>query len=785
MNNTIDICKELHQDFIDFSVEANCERAFPDVRDGLKPGQRACLWEMFIKGYLSNKPHVKSAKISGGVCASWHPHGTTAVYETFARMSQPWINNIPEVDWHGANGSIVMGSRPAADRYTEARLAKVTEEGMFCGIKKKNVPMKLNFSEDEEMPTILPAIFPRLMVNGSQGIGVSIANVWLTHNLTEVGELIINYIQNNEINYNNIAPDFPTGGIIINKNELPIIYKTGKGKVILRGKTTIEKDKILITELPYQVYVEPYIESLKTLIDKNELNGISDIINKTDKNRMLIEIICDDNPQTVLTKLYIQTDLQKTFNPNQYALIGKTPKLFTLKDYCEEYLKHNLECLRKEYEFDLIKAKAREEIVKGLLKALEDIDNIIALIKQSNDSKDAVLNLIKKYSFSEKQAEAIVNMKLGRLAHLEAIELQKEDKELISLIQNCESVLSNEESQKSLIINKLNEFIKKYGKNRKTEIAQINFTKPKKNEEIIETPEDVVVVITEDNHIKRIPKTSFRTQKRGTKGIKSSDIVKDIIKTNTQDTIMFFSSLGLMYKLSVNKIPAGTNSSKGVFINNLINIDAKENIVAAASLYKDTNAEYVVFVTEQGIIKKTLLEEYVKAKRSNGLIAINLNENDKVKKVTFLKDEEVIVITEEGYCIRFDSTAVGVSGRATKGMKAITFKSFTDSIKDILPIKHKDDYLAVFFENGLCKKTPLNDYIKHSRGGKGSLISKINEDTGKVMGCALISDNDDILIIGDKSSVCIKASDIHPLGKNSIGVIAIKQPNKIQAVSKI
>ena len=422
MSKTLNINIELSQNFIDFSHEANCQRAFADARDGLKPGQRACLWEMFVKGYSSSKPHVKSAKIGGGTVASWWPHGTTAIYDTFARMSQSWINNIPEVDWHGANGSIQISGEPAADRYTEARLAKSTEEGLLQNIKKHNVDMKLNFSEDDEWPEVFPALYPRLMVNGCQGIGSTIANVWLPHSLDELAVSIEEYLATGTIDYSKLAPSFPTGGIIINQKDLSAIYKTGKGKVVLRGKTEVKGNKILITEVPYQVYVEPFIEQVKTLVDKEEIKGIVNILNKSSRKELLIEIECDGNIATVLNQLYAKTDLQKSYNANQYALVGKTPKFLTYKEYLDIYLQHNYDCIKKEFQHDLEKSKKRLEIVEGLIRALEDIDNIIALIKASASSADAIKNLIAKYSFSEVQAKAIVDMKLGRLAHLEKVD---------------------------------------------------------------------------------------------------------------------------------------------------------------------------------------------------------------------------------------------------------------------------------------------------------------------------------------------------------------------------
>ena len=412
MNNTIELTKELSQNFLDFSHEANYQRAFADARDGLKPGQRACLWEMYKKGYKSSKPHVKSAKISGGVVASWWPHGDTAVYETFARMSQKWINNIPEVDWHGANGSVQISGEPAASRYTEARLTKLVEEGMLGNINKNNVPMKLNFSEDDEWPIVFPAIFPRLMVNGCQGIGSTIANVWVPHSFTEISEVIKHYIDTEEVSYN-IAPSFPSGGIIINKDDISNIYKTGKGKVILRGRAEIKNNYIIITEIPYQVYVEPLIEEIKQYAIEDENSGIEDVVNKSGKT-IHIEIECSSDPERVLNKLYTKTSLQKNYNINQYALTDKgVPALLTLEDYLKIYTNHNIACIVRETQFDLDKAEVRSEIVDGLLRALLSIDEIIAFIKASESSAVAKEGLMNKYGFTENQAKAILAMRLA------------------------------------------------------------------------------------------------------------------------------------------------------------------------------------------------------------------------------------------------------------------------------------------------------------------------------------------------------------------------------------
>ena len=778
---SIDICKELHQNAIDFAYEANSQRAFADARDGLKPGQRACLWEMYIKGYSSNKPHVKSAKIDGGVAATWWPHGTTAIYETFARMSQPWINNVPEVDWHGANGNQVIGSVPAADRYTEARLSKATEDGMLQGLKKNNVPMVLNFSEDEEWPEVLPSIMPRLMVNGCQGIGYTVANTWLPHNLKELSDIIHRYVQTGEIDYANIHPDFPSGGIIINKDELSNIYTTGKGKVVLRGKTEIKGNNILITELPYQVYVEPLMEEIKELRLKDEITGIDEVYNKCDKKRLLIEIECSESPQKVLAQLYQWTSLQKSYNPNQYALVSKTPKLLNLKQYLDIYINHNLECIKREYEFDLAKAKARKEIVEGLVKALEDIDNIIALIKNSESSAKAKEALIKTYAFTENQAKAILDMKLSKLAHLEKVELNEELIQLTSDIQKYTDIISKRERLVLEFEDRLEKFVQKYGTNRKTELTQIAAsTKEEKELELVE-PEKCVVVMTESGYIKRVPIASFRTQKRNGKGVKTQDdITSMVIRTNTVDSLMIFTTLGKMYRLLVNDIPVGNNTAKGVSIKGLVAMEAKEEPSVIYSIYRDTEAKYVFFTTKMGLVKKTNLEEYCKTKKSNGIIAINLKEGDELISACLVKDEPIVLLTKDGMGIKFNSMEIGATSRATSGVKGITLNP-DDRVVAALPVRNTSDKLGIFISTGMGKKISLSELPIQKRAGKGLICYK---GAGHIAAGCLISDEDDVLICGDSNSLCISAKEIPDLTRQAVGNQLIKN-SKIISVSKV
>lgn len=764
---TIDVCDELSQNFIDFAYEANSERAFPDARDGLKPGQRACLWEMYSKGYTSKKSHVKSAKISGGTIASWWPHGDVAIYETFARMSQSWINNIPEVDWHGSNGNIVIGSAPASSRYTEARLSRVVEDGMLQGLKKNNVPMQLNFSEDAEWPTVLPAVLPRLLINGSQGIGVTIANTWIPMNFVEVSEVIKNYITTGEVDTTKPLIDFPSKGIIINSKDLHNIHETGKGKVVLRGRAEITDKSILITELPYQVYVEPFIESVRKLIEADEIKNIKNIYNKTDKKCLLIEIECD-NPNGVLKELYNKTDLQKSYSANQWALVGKTPQLLTLKDYIQIYVEHNLECIRREVQFDLDKAEARMHIVDGLLKALEDIDNIIKLIKTSASAAAAKDALINTYKFTEVQAKAILDMKLAKLANLEKVELQDERDSLYEDIKKFQSILKFEDKQKAILVERLDTLVKKYGYARRSELTHIDI-KPSEKEIAEVIPEDCVVVMTQAGNIKRVPKNSFKAQRRNGKGVKTQDdILLSVISTNTVDTLMLFTNKGKMYRLVVDNVPVGTNTGKGVGIGSLIPMDADEKVIAVTSLYRKTNAKYVVFITKNGLIKKTALEEYTSTKRTTGIIAIKLKDGDSIANVTFLDTEDLFLITKQGIGIHFSTVDITAIGRNTSGVKGIKLGE-GDEVVIGLPLHSNEDTLAIFSNKGTGKRIKLTEIPKQGRGGKGI---KVSEDT--IGGAAMVDDTDTVLVIGRPNSICISAKDIPVLSRTAVGNAIIK-----------
>lgn len=777
----IDIKDELSKNFIDYAYEVNSERAFPNAADGLKPGARCCLWEMYNSGYTSNKPHVKSAKVSGGVISRWHPHGDVAVYETFARMSMPWINNIPEVDWHGGNGNISMGSDAlSSQRYTECRLSKSSEDGLFYGIKKRNVPFVLNFSEDAEMPKVLPAIYPRLLVNGCQGIGVSIATLIVPHNLNELTDIIEKYIQTNKIDYSNLYPDFPTGGIIINKNEISSIYETGKGKVILRAKAEIEGKSILITELPYQVYVEPLIDTVVDLIKKEQITDIVDIYNKTDKNKLLIEVECRKNPERVLKQLYAMTDLQKSYSVNQNALVGKTPKLLNLEEYLRIYIQHNLDCIKRETEFDLQKAKDRSIIVEGLIKAIAHIDDIITLIKSSKDSADAQTRLMSTFGFKAVQAKAIVDMKLGRLAKLEGVELEEEYKDLQNTIEKCTNILSNVDARLDIFLTRLKQFTKKYGWKRRTQITQINLKEEQTLEEINIEPQDCIVVITESNHIKRVPESEYAAQKRNGVGTKNSELIKCYIGANTTDSVFILTNFGKIYKTSVNNIPEGKRTTKGEPIDMLFGFEPGETfqaIMGESNNYSDD--EYIVFATRMGNIKKTKISEYMSIKSKKGTKALKLKDDDEVISINYVNDEPYMIVTKFGYSIKFETKDINPVGKIAVGVKGIKLQD-GDEVIAAFPIHKEDKYVGIFTKNGQGKLVEVKEFTEQGRGGKGITCTK----NAIVVDAMTLNKDDDIIVNGISNTIRTKASELPVLSRTALGNNIIKNTTVI-SVSKI
>ncbi len=776
-----DLTNELGFNFINYAAAVNTDRAIPDATSGLKPVARRILYGAYDFGRTSNKAHVKCALIVGDVMGHYHPHGDSSIYGALVRLAQPWVMRYPLIDFHGNMGNI-GGDGPAADRYTEARLSKISEDGLLAGLKKKNVKFIPNYDESSEEPVTLPAIFPNLLCNPNTGIGVAMACNWLPHNLNEVAQAIYDYMDGNEPMLP--GPDFPTGGLIINKKDIPNILRTGHGSVKVRGQYRIEKNNIIFYEIPYGTTTEALMNEIGEMSDNKEIEGISDIRDESTLKGLRIVIQCERgaSPDAIVKKLFAKTNLQTSISYNQVALVNKTPTELGLADCIKIYVEHNEDCLIKEINFDKAKAEARQEIVEGLLRALEDIDNIITLIKKSKSSADAKVQLMEKYSFTENQAKAIVNMKLGSLAGLEKVELQNEHAELISAIENYMKILNSEDIRKDIIRQRLEAIVKKYGDKRKTELTQID-VKPEEKEIAEVTPEDVVVVLTKSGEIKRIPVKSFRVQKKNGKGVKNeSDALLDTISTNTIDVLMFFTNKGKMYRTIVDNIPEGTNVSRGARVASLINMEPDEQVIAMTSLHRQSTAKYVVFFTKNGLIKKTALEEYTKVKRSTGIQAIKIGDGDSIASVTFLDQEEVIIITKKGMSIHFETAAIGAIGRVTAGVKTIKM-SDDDEVIAGLPIHNPNDCVAIFSANGFGKKTKLEEFPLQGRAGKGVMCYKPTDTTGEVVGAEMVSDEDNILLIGKPNSICISATDIPLLTRASVGNIMIK--NQIISTVKL
>jgi len=776
-----DVVKELGTNFIEYAVAVNTDRSIPDAASGLKPVAKRILWSAFENGRTSSKPHVKSARIVGDTMGAYHPHGDSSIYGAMVRLSQPWIMRYPLIDWHGSNGT-QSGDGPAAARYTEARLAKIAEDGLLAGIKKKNVDFIPNYDETMEEPVTLPAIFPNLLCNPNSGIGVAMACNWLPHNLTEVAAAIKNYINGEEPMIP--GPDFPTGGIIINKNDIPGIMKTGHGSVKLQGKYKIEKNNLVFYEIPYGETIEGLMTQIGELCDAKEIDGLENIRDESNKKGIRIVIECKKgtNLDSIAMKLYNKTNLRTSISYNQVALINKTPTELNLKQCIEIYINHNIKCLKKETEFDLNKAKDRLHIVEGLLIALEDIDNVIQLIKKSESSAAAKEALIQKYNLSDAQAKAILAMRLSSLAKLEKIELENEKNSLCDDIADYETLLQSEDLQKKEIIRRLDEIVKKYGDARRTELAQIEV--PKEEKEIAEViPVDVVVMTTKSGLIKKVPISSFKIQRKGGKGVKTADdAIMSTIKTNTVDYMMFFTNEGRMYRTVVDNIPDGTNTTKGIPINNLIKLEPNEKVIAVTSLHRKTLPKFVIFVTKQGMFKKSFLTEYMNGRKNSGILALKLKEGDSVAAVSFQDDEDIILITKLGMSIKFATKDIGAIGRVSTGIKGIKLNE-NDEVITGLPVHKTTDTVGIILSNGIGKKINLNELPLQSRGGKGTFVAKL--DSGVIIaGAAMISDEDNILLSGDKNSVCISTKEIPLLNKLSQGNILIKN-NRVLSITKI
>ena len=783
------IINEVEQSFLDYSLSVITDRAIPSAEDGLKPVARRILWDMFDKGYSNSKKFVKCAQPVGDTMGRFHPHGDSSIYGALVWLSQPWNMRYPLIAFHGNNGSR-DGDEPAAYRYTECKLSKAGEE-MLADIKKDTVDWQLAYTDVEEEPVYLPGRIPNLIVNGTSGIAVAMACSFAPHNLNEVMDAAIHVTQNPDCDIKEIlnyitGPDFPTGGLIINKDELPAAYLTGKGRARIRGEYVVESDKrgdsIVFSSIPYKVSKEDLVQEIDKLCEEGKIEGITAIRDESNKDgvRFVIEVAKGVSTEPIIAKLFKFTRLEDTYSFNQVALVDKKPQLLNMKQLLEIYIAHQKDVLLRKTKFEAAKVASRINILEGLLTALEDIDNVIAMIKKSESAAVAKTSLMAAYNLNEAQAKAILDMKLAKLARLEKVEIEKEKAELEVELARLKAIIANPIPE---MIKGFNELKAAYGDARRCKITQVASTKEEKEIEFVE-PEKCVVMMTEGGLIKRIPATSFRTQKRNGKGVKTQDdITHAVIRTNTIDSLMIFSNKGKMYRLLVNDIPVGTNVSKGQSIKSLINMDIDEEPAVMYSIYRDTDAAYVLFVTKNGLVKKTTLDEYVKTKKKTGIAAITIKDGDELAAVTLIKDEQLVLVTEKGMSIRFDSKEVAPTSRTTSGIKGITINE-GDRVIAALPVRSTNDKLAIFAQGGMAKKFDFSELPLQKRAGKGLACYKPSDSTGLVSAAALVEDGDCVLVIGDKGSICIDASEIPTLGRASIGNQVIKN-SKIMSVSKV
>ena len=785
----INIKDEVEQSLLDYGMSIITDRAIPSTEDGLKPVNRRILYDMFDKGYFNNKKFVKCAQPVGDTMGRFHPHGDSSIYGALAWMSQPWNMRYPLITWHGNNGSR-DGDEPAAYRYTECKLSKIGEE-MLADIKKDTVDWQNAYTDEEQEPVYLPGRIPNLIVNGTSGIAWAMACSFAPHNLREVMDAATHVLNNPDCEVKDLlnfitGPDFPTGGLLINKDELATAYLTGKGRARVRGEYVIESsktgDSIVFTSIPYKVSKEKLIVDIDKLCEEGEINGVKAIRDETNQDgvRFVIELDKGVSAEPVIAKIFKSTQLEDTYSFNQVALVDKKPMLLNIKQLIENYIAHQRDVLLRKTKFEAAKIQARIHILDGLLIALENIDNVIALIKGSESAAAAKVSLMEKYNLSETQAKAILDMKLSKLAKLESVEIQNEKKDLVEEYDRLNQILKDPVPELNKIFKEIKDT---YGDDRRTTITQVTVAPEEKEIEFVE-PEKCVVVMNEDGLIKRIPSSSFRTQRRNGKGVKTpGDITSAVIRTNTIDSLMVFTDRGKMYRILVNDIPVGTNVSVGQSIKSLISMDTNENPTLIYSIYRDTDAKYVLFVTKNGIVKKTALEEYVGTKKKTGIAAITLKDGDSLASVNLVKEEDLILLTHGGMGIKFNSMDVSASGRATSGVKGITLKA-DDYVVAALPIRHSEDQLAIISESGLGKKISLDELVIQKRAGKGLIVYKPTEVSGGVACGALVSDEDMVLVVCETNSICISAKDIPLLSRGSLGNQLIKG-TKVTSVSKV
>ena len=803
----INIEEEMKKSYIDYSMSVIVARALPDVRDGFKPVHRRILYGMMELGNTSDKPYKKAARIVGEVLGKYHPHGDSSVYGALVRMAQDWVMRYPLVDGQGNFGS-VDGDSPAAMRYTEARLKKIGED-MMQDLYKETVDFTNNFDDTLQEPTVMPTRMPNLLVNGASGIAVGMATNMPTHNLSEVIDACVAYIDNNDIDVDGLmhyikAPDFPTGGYIYGISGVRDAYETGRGRVVMRAKTEIEShpthDKIIVNEIPYNVNKKELIENIAALVNDKKIEGISYVNDESDREgmRIVIDVKRDANASVVLNKLFKMTALQTSFGVNNIALVHGRPKLLNLKDLIRLFVEHRHEVVIRRTQFDLRKAKERAHILEGLIIASDNIDEVIRIIRAAKTPNEAITNLMDRFQLTEVQSRAIVEMRLRQLTGLLQDQLHAEYEELMKQIAYFEEILTNEELCKKVIKDELIEVKEKYGDQRRSEIV---YASEEFNPEDFYADDEMVITISHLGYIKRTPLSEFRAQHRGGVGSKGSetrdeDFIEHIYPATMHNTMMFFTQKGKCYWLKVYEIPEGNKTSKGRAIQNLLNIDSDDVVTAYLRVknLNDTefiNSHYVLFCTKNGVIKKTLLEQYSRP-RQNGVNAITIREDDRVIEVRMTNgNNEIVIANRNGRAIRFHESAVREMGRTATGVRGITLdEDGTDEVIGMICIKNpQEETIMVISENGYGKRSDIEDYRKTNRGGKGVKTLSITEKTGKLVAIKSVTDENDLMII-NKSGITIRlhVASVRIMGRATQGVRLIdleKRNDQIGSVCKV
>lgn len=803
----INIEEEMKKSYIDYSMSVIVARALPDVRDGFKPVHRRILYGMMELGNTADKPYKKAARIVGEVLGKYHPHGDSSVYGALVRMAQDWAMRYPLVDGQGNFGS-VDGDSPAAMRYTEARLKKIGED-MMQDLYKETVDFTNNFDDTLQEPTVMPTRIPNLLVNGASGIAVGMATNMPTHNLSEVIDACIAYIDNNDIDIDGLmhfikAPDFPTGGYIYGISGVREAYETGRGRVVMRAKTEIEShpthDKIIVNEIPYNVNKKELIENIASLVNEKKIEGISYVNDESDREgmRIVIDVKRDANANVVLNKLFKMTALQTSFGVNNIALVHGRPKLLNLKDLIQLFVEHRHEVVIRRTKFDLRKAKERAHILEGLIIASDNIDEVIHIIRAAKTPNEAIANLIARFNLSDVQARAIVEMRLRQLTGLLQEQLHAEYDELMKQIAYYEEILVNDELCKKVIKDELEEVKAKYGDPRRSEIV---YASEEFNPEDFYADDEMVITISHLGYIKRTPLSEFRAQNRGGVGSKGSetrdeDFIEHIYPATMHNTMMFFTQKGKCYWLKVYEIPEGNKTSKGRAIQNLLNIEPGDVVTAYLRVknLNDTefiNSHYVLFCTKNGVIKKTLLEQYSRP-RQNGVNAITIREDDRVIEVRMTNgNNEIVIANKNGRAIRFHESAVRDMGRTATGVRGITLdEDGEDEVVGMICIKDpQKETIMVISENGYGKRSDIEDYRKTNRGGKGVKTLNITDKTGKLVAIKSVTDDNDLMII-NKSGITIRlrVADVRIMGRATQGVRLIdleKRNDHIGSVCKV